>query len=139
MRVEPSTSTLGRCTKSECAMLQRYDICADQLSAKMLFMAGSKIHSLNVYGKVVKDLAEVADDRAVTEKGLMKLPPLSSVTYNDIKLMSLWLSQSNHKSFDKYRTLIPFIYPLFAYRQILSFTSNFTESLTSLNLSLSLI
>ena len=37
-RVEPSSSsTLGRCTKSECAMLQRYDICPDQLSAKMLF------------------------------------------------------------------------------------------------------
>ena len=38
--VELSTSTLGRCTKLECAMLQWYDICADQLSAKMLFMPG---------------------------------------------------------------------------------------------------
>ena len=65
-------------------------ICADQLSAKMLFMAGSKIYSLNVYGKVIKDLALVADDTAVT-KGLMKFPSLSSVTYND---MSLWLSQT---------------------------------------------
>ena len=55
-RVELSTSTLGRCTKSECAMLQRYDICADQLSVKMFFMAGSKIYSLNAYGKVVKNL-----------------------------------------------------------------------------------
>ena len=35
-RVEASTSTLGRCMKSECVMLQRYNICVDQLSAKML-------------------------------------------------------------------------------------------------------
>ena len=86
-RVEPSTSTLGRCTKSGCAMLQRYDICTDQLSAKMLFMASSKIYSLNAYSKVVRDLAEVADDTEVTEEGLMKLPPLSSVTYNDINVI----------------------------------------------------
>ena len=82
-RVEPSTSTLGRCTKSECAMLQRYDICVDQLSAKMPFMASSKLYSLNAYGKVVRDLTEVTDDAAVTEVGLMKLPQLSTVTYND--------------------------------------------------------
>ncbi|MDD9818754.1 MAG: hypothetical protein OXU61_11575 [Gammaproteobacteria bacterium] len=82
-RVELSTSTLGRCTKLECAMLQRYDTCADQLSAKMLFMAGAIIYSLNACGKVVKDMAGVADDTEVTEEGLMELPPLSSVTYND--------------------------------------------------------
>jgi len=68
----------------------------------MLFMAGSIIYSLNAYGKVVKDMAEVADNTEVTEEGLMELPPLSSVTYND--KMSLWLSQ-DHKRFDKYRTL----------------------------------
>ena len=64
-------------------MLQRYDICPDQLSAKMLFMASSKIYSLNVYGKVVKDLAEVTDVAAVTEEALMKLSQLSTVMYND--------------------------------------------------------
>ena len=64
-------------------MLQRYDTCADQLSAKMLFMAGAIIYSLNACGKVVRDMAGVADDTEVTEEGLMELPPLSSVTYND--------------------------------------------------------
>ena len=37
-RVEPSTSILGRCTKSECAMLQRYGrstICKDALHGKL--------------------------------------------------------------------------------------------------------
>ena len=37
-RVELSTPMLGRCTKPMCAMLQRYDICPDQLSAKIIFM-----------------------------------------------------------------------------------------------------
>jgi len=64
-------------------MLQCYDTCADQLSAKMLFMAGSIIYSLNAYRKVVQDMAGVADDTEVTKEGLMELPPLSSVTYND--------------------------------------------------------
>lgn len=82
-RVEPFASPMGRCTKSECAMIQRYDVCPEQLSAKMLFMANSKIHSLNAYGKVVKELAEFTDATEVTEKILMNLPHLSVVTYND--------------------------------------------------------
>ena len=82
-RVEPSTSMLGRYTKSECTTLQRYDICPDQLSSKMLFMASSKIYLLNAYGKVVKDLAEVTADAAVTEEALMKLSQLPTVMYND--------------------------------------------------------
>ena len=49
-------------------MLQRYDICPDQLSAKMLFMANSKLHSITAYGKMVKDLAGVTDDKEVTEE-----------------------------------------------------------------------
>lgn len=65
-RVEPSSSILGRCTKSECAMLQRYDSCLDQLSAKMLFTANSKLHSITAYGKMIKDLAGVSDDKEVT-------------------------------------------------------------------------
>ena len=75
--------TLERCTKSKCAMLQRYDICPDHLSAKMLFMANSKIHCLNAYDKIVRGLAKVIDATAVTEETLMKLPKLSVTTYND--------------------------------------------------------
>ena len=82
-QVEPSTSSMGRCTKPECAMLQRYYICSNQVSAKLSFMVSSKIHSLNAYGQVVKDLAEVSGDTEVTEEGLMKLPQLSIVAYNE--------------------------------------------------------
>ena len=82
-RVELSTSTMGRCSKSSCAILQRYNRCTDQLCAKMMFMAGSRIHSLTAYGQVVKDLAEVTDDAAVTEEILMNSSRLSTVTYNE--------------------------------------------------------
>ena len=72
-------------------MLQRYDICPDQLSAKMLFMASSKIYSLNAYGKTCRDLAEVTDDAEVSEEALMKLPQLSTVTYNDKNIITDFL------------------------------------------------
>ena len=89
-RVEPSSSsTLGRCTKLECAMLQRYDVCHDQLSAKMLFMDKSKkIYSLMAYGEVVRDLAGAGDDTEITEECLMKLPQLSSLMYNDKRVIT---------------------------------------------------
>ena len=35
-RVEPTQSNQGRCTKSDCHMLQRYDVCPNQLSATQL-------------------------------------------------------------------------------------------------------
>ena len=79
-RVEPS-SPLGRCSKSECAMLQRYDMCQDQLSARLMFLSKSKMVSLSAYGQVVRDLAGVTDD-AVTEEMLVMVPKLSSVKYN---------------------------------------------------------
>ena len=84
-RVEPSSSsTLGRCTKLECAMLQRYDVCPGQLSAKMLFIDKSnKIYSVMAYGEVVRDLAGASDETDVTEECLMELPQLSSLTYNE--------------------------------------------------------
>ena len=88
-RVEPSSSsTLRRCTKSECAMLQRYDICPDQLSAKMLFMADSKLHSITAYGKNVKDLARATEPEEVTEESLMEMPGVESITFNEKNIMT---------------------------------------------------
>ena len=37
-RVEPLTPPLGRCSKPECKMLQRFDLCLDHTTAKLLLM-----------------------------------------------------------------------------------------------------
>ena len=80
-RVEPLSLPLGRCSKSECDMLQRYGTCQDQLSARLMFLSESKMVSLSAYGQVVRDLAGVTHD-AVTEEMLLMVPKLTSVKYN---------------------------------------------------------
>ena len=37
-RVEPLTPPLGRCSKRECKMLQRFDLCTDHTTAKLMLM-----------------------------------------------------------------------------------------------------
>ena len=72
---------VGRCSKSECDTLQRYDTCQDQLSARLMFLSESKMVPLSAYGQVVRDLAGVTHD-AVTEEMLLMVPKLTSVKYN---------------------------------------------------------
>jgi len=37
-RVEPMTPPHGKCTKADCNMVQRYDFCANQITAKLLLL-----------------------------------------------------------------------------------------------------
>ena len=83
-RVEPTLSKQGRCTKQDCHMLQRYDVCPIQLSAKLLFMSNSKMYPLTAYGQTVKDLAGVEEDE-VKEENLIEIPQLRSITFNDLQ------------------------------------------------------
>jgi len=62
-------------------MLQRYDTCQDQLSARLMFLSESKMVSLSAYGQVVRDLAGVTHD-AVAEEMLLMVTKLTSVKYN---------------------------------------------------------
>ena len=84
-RVEPATPPLGRCSKPGCAILQRYDICLQQLSAKLLLLAetGNGVQSLSVFGDLVRKIANVDDSEEVTEEALLNSPKLSVVTYKD--------------------------------------------------------
>ena len=86
-RVEPATPPLGRCSKPECAMLQRYDIYLQQLSAKLLLLpeTGNGVQSLSVFGDLVRNIANIDDSEEVTEEALLNSPKLSVVTYNDKK------------------------------------------------------
>ena len=42
-RVEPSSPPLGRCSKVDCAMLQRYDVCPEHTSTKLLCSVDSNM------------------------------------------------------------------------------------------------
>ena len=42
-RVEPLALPLGKCSKADCAMMQRYDLCTNQLSAKLLVLHNSTV------------------------------------------------------------------------------------------------
>ena len=86
-RVEPTKSNQGRCTKEDCRMLQRYDMCPSQLSAKVVVMSNSKMYSLTAYGQTVKDLAGVGEDE-VREEDLMEIPQLESITFNDLNVIT---------------------------------------------------
>ena len=62
-------------------MLQRYDMCPDHTSAKILCKTGSNTRSVHAYGQTVLNLACVADISAVTE-ALLKSPPIKRLTVN---------------------------------------------------------
>ena len=60
-RVEPLTPPLGRCSRSECLMMQRYDLCREITSAKLLLMYESegkkKVIQCYAYDDVVHRMA----------------------------------------------------------------------------------
>ena len=76
-RVEPITPPSGRCSKTGCTMLQRFDMCAEHTSAKLMFLSEKDTYSLYAYSQTVKNL--VSDE--ITEAALLKVATLSSVTY----------------------------------------------------------
>ena len=83
-RVEPGCSNLGRCSKPDCEMLQRYDVCPDYVSAQLLFSCGSDatILSLFAHNKVLLEMAGVANTE-ITEELLLSLPSFAIIKYNN--------------------------------------------------------
>lgn len=85
-RVEPQETPLGQCSKLDCLMLQRYDLCSDQISAKILFSydSGASTMSLHAFGQIVRDLAVTSTSTSdpVAKPDLLKSPQMSSVMYN---------------------------------------------------------
>ena len=76
--MEPLESGLGRCSKEECQMLQKYDVCPEQSFAKLMFKSGLRLLSLNVHGKTLKELAGVKDSE-VTEAKLLQVSSFISI------------------------------------------------------------
>ena len=62
-------------------MLQRYNVCPDQLSAKLLFSTETGMVSLFAYGKTVLALAnQEVDD--ISEEILLQSPAFTTIKYN---------------------------------------------------------
>ena len=87
-RVEPLTVPHGRCSKGDCAMMQRYDLCTEQLSARLLVLPCTSASNnrfyktLHAFGSVVQQLAGVGDGE-VTVDDLLNAPPFKTIPYND--------------------------------------------------------
>lgn len=81
-RVEPLTPPLGRCSKPECKMLQRFDLCINHTTAKLLLMhetdGQNKIIQVHAFGEHLGQI--VGDEESVTPEALVKAPQLRSVT-----------------------------------------------------------
>ena len=56
-RVEPTTPPLAQCLMADNGMLQRFDVCPSQVSAKLMFLHWG---TLQACGKMVQDIAQVA-------------------------------------------------------------------------------
>ena len=81
-RVEPASGRMGRCSKEECKMLQKYDRCTYHVSAKLLFQSESAVLSLYAHGQMVCDIAAVDDLQEVSEEILLQAPTVCKVKYN---------------------------------------------------------
>ena len=87
-RVEPLTAPLGRCSKGDCAMMQRYDLCTEQLSAWLPVLhctsaSDNRFYkTVHAFGSVVQQLAGVGDGE-VTVDDLLNTPPFKTISYND--------------------------------------------------------
>ena len=87
-RVEPLTPPPRKCSKLGCGMMQRYDRCQKQLSAKLMVMwsddeNGVCTQSLFAYGKTVSGLAgidEGDDDSLVSSELLLNSARITSIT-----------------------------------------------------------
>ena len=51
-RVEPLSPPMGKCSKQDCNMIQRYDLCTDQATARLLLPWGGKSKLSQLYYSV---------------------------------------------------------------------------------------
>ena len=99
-RVEPLTVPLGRCSKGDCAMMQRYDLCSEQLSARLLVLhhtstSDNKFYkSLQAFGSVVQRLAGV-EYGEVTVDDLLNTPTFNTISYNDKNIVTGFTKELN--------------------------------------------
>ena len=96
-RVEPLTLPLGRCSKDNCAMIQRHDLCTDQLSAKILVLQRTSESDIKFYkyfhafGNVVEALAGEHD--RLDDDDLLSTRPFKTISYNEKNVITGFTKQ----------------------------------------------
>ena len=72
---------LGRCSKCECKMLQRFDLCTDHTTAKLMLVhqadGQNKVIQVHAFGEHLEEI--VGEEQSITPELLLKAPQLSSV------------------------------------------------------------
>ena len=84
-RVEPASSVLGNCTS--CRMMQRYDICSEYTTAKLLLMyktaacnSQKMMQVLLLSDKMLRKWIGSEEEEAVTQEAILAAPVVSAVT-----------------------------------------------------------
>ena len=85
-RVEPSTLPLGQCSKW--MMMQRHDICCEQMSVKLMVRSSCETVTVYAFGKTVYDLAQLASNEVATGEALLGTPVIRKLTYNSDKVIT---------------------------------------------------
>ena len=80
------TPPLGKCTKDDCLMMQLYDLCVDQTSARMLLRYsnedGQPEHiTCLAFGDILFKVANIPKSNVSTKSDLLKCQPIAEMKY----------------------------------------------------------
>ena len=89
-RVEPQTPPLGKCTKEDCLMIQLFELCVDQISARVMLRyindEGQYDHiTLSAFGDLVYQLAHLPKDREIKKQDLFKAKEIREMRFHTNK------------------------------------------------------
>ena len=81
-RVEAQTPPLGKCSRSDCRMMQRYDLCTEITTARLMLMYesdGQRKHiQVTAHGEQLQEI--VGENDNLTADLLLKSPRIKSIT-----------------------------------------------------------
>ena len=69
-------------------MMQRYDACAEQVSAKLMIKSDTETLSLFAFGNILKDLAQLSADDLVTTEALLSTQLLQDIKFNSDRIIT---------------------------------------------------
>ena len=98
--VEPLTPPLGKCTREDCMMMQLFDLCQDQLSARVLLrhINDKRQHNhvtCSAFGDMVYQLANLPNNHPVTAADLLKCQQIHEIQFlTDKKIITFVLRQT---------------------------------------------
>ena len=77
-RVEPLSPPLGKCTKEDCLMMQLFDLCPEQITARVLLLQHLNDEgqydqvTCSAFGDMVYQLANLSKGHCITKPDLLK-------------------------------------------------------------------